>query len=273
MLVGFGALAIPTLVRLAQQNWIEEAGAASPIIIATGGWLLWRSWPSMIAEGHRGQGWATATALALALPLYVFGRAYSFSFFETAGLFGVGLALLYEAVGGAVLLRQWFPLLYLGFAIPLPSWVLDTTTAPLKEVVSFAATSVLHAAGFPVAHQGVTITIAQYQMLVEDACSGLNSLFGLIAVGLLYAYLIRGSSPGRFIALTLFIIPIAVASNIIRVMTIVLITYFAGNEVGQSFIHYMAGFMLFGISLSLVFAVDRMIWNVIPRKTHNAAAA
>ena len=42
--------------------------------------------------------------------------------------------------------------------------------------------------------EGVTIRVAQYQLLVEDACSGMNSLIGLTAISLFYIYLLRGSS-------------------------------------------------------------------------------
>ncbi len=52
----------------------------------------------------------------------------------------------------------------------------------------------MHHLGVPVARQGVTIFVDQYQLLVEDACSGMNSIVGLIAVSLLYIYLMRGSS-------------------------------------------------------------------------------
>jgi exosortase len=273
LIVGFAALAVPTLIRFAQQNWGEESGAAAPIVLATGGWLLWRNWPSMVREGRQGGGWITIIAIGLAIPLYVFGRAFSFALFEAIGLYVVGLALLDEAFGLQTMLRQWFPLLYLGFAVPLPSWVLDSVTAPLKEFVSFVATTLLQTAGYPVARQGVTITIAQYQLLVEDACSGLNSLFGLVAIGLLYAYLTRASSPWRFAALTFFIVPIAVLANILRVIIVVLLTYYAGNEVGQSFVHYLAGFVLFGLSLMLVFAVDQMIWSLVPGKGARAATS
>jgi exosortase B len=266
LVIGFAALAAPTFATFAGRFWIADSGSAAPIVIATGGWLLWRNWPEMTKEGRRGQAWLTATILTLALPLYVFGRAYSFALFEAAGLYGVGLAMLYDVFGLRALLKQWFPIGYLAFAIPLPTWVVDGVTAPLKEFVSYAATLVLHAAGLPIAREGVTLTVGQYQLLVEDACSGLNSLFGLIAIGLLYAYLVRRSSPWRFAGLAILIVPIAIVANVIRVMFIVLITYFFGNEAGQSFVHYLAGFVLFGVSLLLIFQIDRMHWPVLGRR-------
>lgn len=37
----------------------------------------------------------------------------------------------------------------------------------------------------------MVLTIGQYQILVADACSALNSRFSLSAAGLLYLYLMR----------------------------------------------------------------------------------
>jgi len=269
---GFAVLAVPTLVRFAQQSWGEESGAQAPIVLATGGWLLWRNWPRLVSEGAQGQWWLTTLALLVALPTYVFGRAYSFAVLEAVGLYGAGVAMLHHVFGLRALLRQWFPLLFIGFAIPLPAWILDTVTAPLKEFVSLVATRTLQIAGLPVEHYGVTITVAQYQLLVEDACSGLNSLFGLIAIGLLYAYLARGGALWRSLALLAFIVPIAIFANVIRVILIVLLTYFAGNEVAQSFIHYLAGFMLFGLSLGLVFAIHQALEKIAAMRRPHAAA-
>ena len=61
---------------------------------------------------------------------------------------------------------------------------MDHITSPLKLFVSRVATEGLQAFGIPIMHQGVTLIVAQYQLLVEDACSGMNSLVGLTAIGL-----------------------------------------------------------------------------------------
>lgn len=273
LVAGFAALALPTIVRLAQQDWSEESGAHGPIVLATGLWLLWRGWPDMRRTGREGSMALTAAALLITLPLYVFGRAYSFKAFEAVGVYAVGVIILYHLFGFRTILRHWFPLAYLGFAVPPPSWILDSVTAPLKEFVSFCATSLLQVFDLPVARHGVTIVVAQYQLLVEDACSGLNSLFGLIAIGLLYVYLMRGPSLFRTLALLAFIVPIAIAANIVRVIIIVLLTYFAGNDVAQSFVHFLAGLLLFGVSLSLVFLVDRLLAALLTRRSANGLAA
>jgi exosortase len=263
--IGFAALAVPTLFSLADQSWSREFGAYGPIVLVTGIWLLWRQVPEIREAGEPGSPWLTAPVLIAALAIYAFGRAYDFLTLETAGVYGAGIAILQSQLGAKILLKHWFPLLYLAFAIPLPGSVLDDLTAPLKQLVSLAATDWLHVFGVPVARQGVTIFVAQYQLLVEDACSGMNSLVGLIAVSLLYIYLMRGSNWLYSLTLTLFVVPIAIGANIFRIMVLILLTYFFGNEVAQGILHFTAGMLLFATALVCVFGVDRLIAYVIPR--------
>src|ERR1700759_5111010 len=101
----------------------------------------------------------------------------------------------------------------------------------------------------PVSREGVTIHVGAYQLLVEDACSGMNSLIGLTAISLFYIYLLRGASARYAGVLTLFVIPIAIVGNILRIMILVLLTYFFGDAVAQGFAHFTAGIFLFAIAL------------------------
>jgi exosortase/archaeosortase family protein len=86
----------------------------------------------------------------------------------------------------------------------------------------------------------------------------MNSIVGLTAVSLLYIYLMRGSNWLYALGLTLFVIPIAIVANILRIMVLILLTYFFGNEVAQSYLHFLAGIFLFSTAILFVFMVDRL---------------
>jgi exosortase len=271
LLVGFAAIALPAVSSLGKQVWSRESGAHGPIILATGGWLLWRQAGSFRALAKPGSVWAAGFVLVASLLVYGFGRAFDFISLEVAGIYGAGLAMLYSLLGLPALLKNWFPLFYLSFCVPPPGWVIDRLTAPLKQFVSYAATGALHAVGLPIAREGVTIHVGQYQLLVEDACSGMNSLIGLFAISLLYIYLLRGSSLRYSAILTLFVIPIAIVGNILRIMTLILLTYFFGDQVAQGFAHFAAGIFLFAVDLLLVFLVDSVLARVLPKSWRVAA--
>ncbi len=263
LLLGAVALCIPTAITLGEQVWNKEWGAHGPIVVLTGAWLVWRRLPELRAMATPGNPWVIALGLIVSLPLYVFGRAYDFISLEVAGLYGIGVTTLYAHIGWRATLTTWFPLFYLAFVIPPPGWLMDHMTAPLKLFVSHITTAGLQAVGIPVFREGVTLMVAQYQLLVEDACSGMNSLTGLIAISLFYIYLLRNASWRYSLLLVCLVIPIAVIANIIRVVTLVLLTYFFGDGVAQGFLHMAAGLLLFTSALVLIFLIDGLLSRFI----------
>ena len=42
-------------------------------------------------------------------------------------------------------------------------------------------------------------------------------------------------------------------------MTLILLTYFFGNDVAQGFLHFTAGMLLFATALVFVFGLDRLV--------------
>lgn len=259
IIAGFCILAIPALISLATQEWSRESGVHEPLVIATGGWLIWRELQdlrSLIARGSRA---VTAAILVPSLLLYVFGTSFDFLILQAAGLYGAAIACTYDVFGGAVMKRLWFPLFYLVFALPAPGWVLDQGTAPLKQLASTLSTQLLQAFGVPIVREGVTLFVAQYQLLVEDACAGMNAILGLTSLGLFYAYLQHGASWRYCAALAVFIIPIAILANVVRIIILVLITWQFGNEAAQGYLHGTAGLVTFATGLLLVFGLDSIL--------------
>jgi exosortase len=226
----------------------------------------------MAAVAQPGATLPGAGVLALALPLYAFGRAYDFIVLEAAGLYLIMLALAYFLFGARALKEAIFPLFYLGFLVPPPDWLIAQITAPLRTFISWISTSGLQAFDFPIAREGVTLYIAQYQLLVEDACSGMNSIIGLTAISLFYIYITHRASWRYSAFLMLFILPIAIIANIIRIVTLVLLTYYYGDAVAQGFLHMTAGVVLFALALGLVFLLDTVIMRIISWRKGRATA-
>ena len=262
LLVGLLAMALPTLVALARGPWSTEAGVHGPIVLATGGWLIARRLPEIRALMRPGRFGLVCAGLAVALPAYAFGRAFDFISIEVAALLLAFVSVGYHYFGAGVIRMLWFPIFYMGFLIPIPGWILDVVTQPLKLLVSEVVTNGLALLGYPVARVGVTIYVASYQLLVEDACAGLNSLVSLAAIGLFYVYMLRGSNLRYSILLLILVVPIAVAANMIRVAALVLITYYFGNAAAQGYLHNFAGMVTFTSALLFIFLVDKLLTPV-----------
>ncbi len=99
--------------------------------------------------------------------------------------------------------------------------------------VSYVAENILFWANYPIARNGVILQIGQYQLLVADACAGLQTLLTLEALGLFYLNLVHHTSVFRNVALAILIIPISFTANVIRVIVLTLITFHYGDAAGQ----------------------------------------
>ncbi len=255
--LGLLALYVPTIWDLTFNIWSTEEQSQGPIVLAICLWLVWRSWDRIDDESagapQPALGWLL---VAVGLLFYVFGRSQRILSAQTlSAIFMLpGLVLLLR--GPRQLKAAAFALFFMIFLIPLPATMVDAITQPLKLAVSSVATSVLFAAGYPIARMGVIVQIGQYQLLVADACAGLHTLFSLEAMGLLYLNVVRHTSLLRNIALALLIVPISFMANVIRVMVLALITYYFGDEAGQGFLHGFAGMVLFMTALMFIIATD-----------------
>ena len=262
LLLGLAVTVIPTIAALGSGPWSTEAGVHGPLVVATGIWLVIRRLPQIKALAKPGNLALAVAVMVVAVLGYIFGRAYDFISIEVAALLLALMAIAYAYTGAAVLKLMWFPIFYLGFVIPLPGWLLDQVTAPLKMVVSEVVTGGLGMLGYPIARVGVTIYVAQYQLLVEDACAGLNSLVSLSAIGLFYVYILRNTNWRYSLLLLALVIPIAIAANCVRVAALVLLTYYYGDAVAQGYLHGFAGMVTFTSALLFIFLVDALLTPV-----------
>ncbi|MBP8230876.1 MAG: exosortase V [Rhizorhabdus sp.] len=258
LVLGCLLIALPTLYGVATQSWVTEQGAHGPIVLATGLWLFWRRWTEARAVAAPG---STRKAIALYLiliPLYVTTRIINVIEVEGFLMYGLLLTSAYWLVGWAALRAMWFPILYTAFIFPPPDTVVAMVTQPLKIAISEVAIRLLYNLGYPIAGSGVTIIIGQYQLLIAAACAGLNSLISLSAIGLFYIYIRHNANWRYALLLMLAIVPVAVLANFVRVLALIMITYYLGDEAAQGFLHNFSGLTMFLFSVLCIFAVDAL---------------
>jgi len=266
--IGIGLLAVclPSFFHLIQTTWQTEENGHGPIILIVVCWLILTKRHAVLNIPIKPRpiiGW---TSLVLSLLAFIVGRSQSIDTIEVAALIPMLIGILLLMRGWDAVLAMWFPLVFMLFLIPLPGLLVEIITGSLKQHVSGMAEEILYAAGYPIARIGVMLSIGQYKLLVADACSGLNSMFSLSALGLIYLYLMKYRSWLHNGMLLLAILPIAFAANVIRVMALVLITYYFGDEAGQGFAHMAAGMLLFVAALMLLMAFDVILRLVFFRE-------
>ena len=272
VLLGMTVLYVPTFYGLFNGLWATEEQAHGPIIFALALWLIYRQWPRMMEKSagkpSSAMGWVI---FAIALLLYIIGRSLQVQIFEIGSLIWMLAAILLIKRGGSALKVMWFPLFFMLFMLPLPGTLVIMLTMPMKMAVSYVAEHILYWADYPIARSGVILQIGQYQLLVADACAGLQTLLTLEALGLFYLNVVRHTSIFRNVTLAILIIPISFAANIIRVITLTLITYYFGDAAGQGFMHGFAGMVLFLSALILIMGMDTLLQFIVKARSVKVA--
>lgn len=273
--LGFAVITLPTWGYITLEDWSTEQGSHSPLVLASGLWLLVRLLPEALEVSRRPSFVLGGLAVALTAIAMLLFRVAAIIELEVYALYALFVAILYSYMGREALKVIWFPLFYLLFAVPLPQSLVALLTNPLKLAISESAVTILHAVGYPIANAGVVILVGQYELLVATACAGLNSLITLTVLTLFYVYLIHRAEWRYMAALTVLVIPIAIFSNLVRVLILILLTYHAGEAAAQGFLHNFAGITTFVIALASIYIVDkvglrlRKLWG---KATHQSSS-
>ena len=249
----------PTFIRLAEGPWQTEQEGHGPLIIAACLWLVWTSRDKLRSVEIRPAPLAGWASLLLGLAMLFLARTQDLISIEVSSELPVIVGCVLILAGWKALRILVFPIGFLIFTVPAPGWMVDGATVPLKVFISDLVTKVLYFAGYPVAQNGVVIMIGPYQLLMKDACAGMNSIFALSAIGMFYVYAFRWESKIRALILLATIIPITIVANFIRVIALVLLAYYGGVELIDGVLHDLTGILLFVIALTLVFICDGIL--------------
>ncbi len=261
---GLLALYLPVAWDLA--HGVQSLEGHELVILAASGWLLYRQRDALAQLPSATSPLPGNLLIAVGLAIYYFGRTQQFLRFELLSLTVLLAALLLRYKGLPALRLAWFPLVFQLFAQSLPFELVIAVTGPLKTGVSTVAAWLLAVFGYPVARSGVVITIGQYQLLITEACAGLQSMFTLEAMGLLYVSLMQHGSALRNALLAGLIVPVSFAANVIRVVVLAVVTFHFGDAAGQGFLHGFAGILLFLAALTFISILDRLLGAVLAER-------
>jgi len=175
------------------------------------------------------------------------------------------VAVIHAELGARAMRPLWFPLGYvLLLATPSNRLVL-LVAMPLRLWLTASATHLAAALGIDAGASGTIIQVDGYQLMVANACSGVNSLVGMAAVCLFYAHACHRDRPAAVAVLLALMLPVAVMANVLRVLGLIVATHAWGADWVEAWLHPVAGFAAFGLAVGLLCAVDeglvRRIWR------------
>ena len=256
---GLAVLYVPMCFEFARTLWRDDAYAHGPVMLAVCAWLVWRNRSVLLEEDGARSPILGGVLVALGLLLYVVGRSEELALFEAASLLPVAAGTLLAMCGWRALRRLAFALALLAFVVPVPGFILDAITGPLKTAVSASVAVLLHALGYPIERAGVVLQMGDHQLLVADACSGMNSIYSLIALSLVYVHLTGPSPRGRLPLVLLGVVPIAILANVVRVATLALVAWHFGDGAAEGFVHGFAGILVFAVAVMMLVGWDRVV--------------
>jgi exosortase len=167
------------------------------------------------------------------------------------------LSLVVALPGLSLLFLGWprtktilFPLVFTGFALPIPLALTEQVHLVLRQITTAAVTPLLSATGVSLFSQGTTIFLANATVEIADACSGFSTLYASMAFAFLLAYF--SSSNRRRVLVLAVAAPVAIAANVLRMLILLHLVVLRGPQILDTFIHPLSGMLTFAIALPLL---------------------
>ncbi len=270
--IGLAFLAIPTIITVARRSWTSEEGQYGPLVLGLGALLLYRDRARAWGRARLGDPALSILFILLGAELYLVARLADQYIAEAFALAWIGLAVVYALFGSAWMRALWFPLAFLLLAIPAPFSLTFPIATGLRALICILTVKILQLCNLDVVRDGLNIDIDQYTIAIAEACSGMNSLISLSAIGLLYLYVRREAGPLQMLAMAPVIILFALLGNLLRVITLVVSTHLYGDLFTQSAVHEAAGILSFILALLGVIGVDEAmhrrdrLWRLVVRR-------
>ena len=142
-----------------------------------------------------------------------------------------------------------------------------TLSYPLRLMATWLAVGVLKIFGVPVSAERTLITLdsGTAQIAVTDACGGLEQLGGLVAVGLLFAWLMQKGWGWRILHWAT-ILPCVVLANAVRLIVTVLLLRAYGDVILGDTWHISLGWAQTVLAVVLLWLFGKTIAYVARKK-------
>ncbi len=252
----------PLFSNLYNMRWDTVDYSHAYFILPLSLWLAWRKRGEIknISQETRldKKNVSSFFILLLGILMFIFGLRQDYIFIQTLSLIPLLFGLIGFLYGGKMVITLSFPVLYLLLLVPPPFGIIDSITLPMRHGISVLTEKILFFLNYPISRKGLLLTIGYNDIFMGAPCSGFRSLITMFSLILVYVYISKGNLSKKLI-LTAFIIPMALLGNLLRVITLCLITFYFGEEAGQGFFHNFSGIVIFIITLSGLMGAESIL--------------
>jgi len=259
----------PVVARLVHDWASDDNYSHGFLIIPIAAFFAWER-RGAIAEAVSQPSYAGLVLVVLSLATLVAGLL-------GAELFVTRVSLICALAGTVLYLFGWnhlrvlrFPIAFLLLMVPIPAIIFNQIAFPLQLVASRFGEVVVRLLEIPVLREGNVITLANTQLEVAEACSGIRSLISLLTLGIVYGYFMDKRSWVR-VVVALSTIPVAIVANGLRVAGTGIAAHYYGAEAAQGFFHTFSGWIVFLAAFVMLFVIQRVVHALTPAVSRPAA--
>jgi exosortase len=265
LLAGCGVY-FPPISALAGLTQQSELYSHISLIPAVSFFFIWRRRGEIFKETRHG---IPAGATVVAAGLVVYGIALAFrSRLDTvsfrnaempndyltlcmAGFVAWVIGSFIAVYGKAASKKALFPLGFLAFAIPVPTFLLNAVITSLQHASAEAANVVFMLSGAPYLRNGLVFDFSNVSVRVAEECSGIRSSLSLFILSIITGHMFL-QRVSRRVALALAIFPITVVKNAFRIVTITLLANYVDMRfLSSHWIHTSGGIPFFAVGLAM----------------------
>jgi exosortase len=248
---------LPLLARHAAWLWQRPHYQFFPLVLIGAGVLAYTRMRNLKAL-RPGSVSVTALALSAAWLLLAIGDFLVSPWLGCVSSMILLFTLVY-AVGGKELCRLAIPAwVFLWLVVPPPMDIDRLLMFKLQNLTTGWSSSILDLFGVFHVRSGNVIEVDGRKMMVEQACSGINSLYSLLACTLFMVFLTRRGWV-RGVPLVASAVVWVLSANVARVTGVVLIESRWGVNVSSGWRHEAFGVILFALAVGLLFCTDHFL--------------
>ncbi|MFO8010914.1 MAG: exosortase/archaeosortase family protein [Dehalococcoidia bacterium] len=247
------ALYYPAIEWMANSWWNSDYYSHSLLLLPVALIILWSRRNDL---GEKRPYQIGIWVLVAGLILYVVGFVRASNFLCAASLLLVLPGIVIFARGITALRAVAFPIALLVFMIPFP-W-LDRVTLWLQNFAARASAWIVDLLGVSVTRTGSQVELENASFQIGVPCSGMHSLIALLALAAILAYLLRGPFI-RKLSLVILAIPVAIFSNLARLVILLLIGNAWGEDAVTGVVHDPLSPIIFVIAIICLIPLARIL--------------
>ncbi len=252
-MISYGFFYYNTFVWLIE-SWINNIyythGFLVPFIST---YIIWNM-RKELAGIEKKQAYEGLALFAFGIFLHGIGVLYTIRFISGISLIVTASGVILYLLGWDFMRKITFPILFLLLMIPLP--FVDMVAPPIQTVSATSSSYIANSLGLPVQRDGLVLYLPSATFEIGLPCSGLRSIISLLTIAAIYAFILEGGMLMKLIIVTASI-PLALAGNILRLISVLAVADMYGQEAALRYFHDFSSLLLFGVALAGLFLVGR----------------